>query len=564
MPSHPHPSNLAAIGILAVLLAEGPVRGQDPPYAVLMPAELERMTGAPSPGCAVGAERDGQVLYVKGAGLANLDHAVPISPDTVFHAGSIAKQFTAYATLLLAARGKLQLEDPITKYVSGFPGYANAITIRHLLQHTSGLRDQWDLRAFAGHRPDQPADNGEMMDLLRAQGALNFEPGTQHVYNNSGYTVLAAIVEKAAGVSLADFAKREIFGPLGMSHTQFIDDRFLIIPTRATGYLPREEGGWGAVPASLETPGPTNLVTTVRDMLKWTHVIYSPSSEARSLVEQMRTQVQLPSKNNVQYGMGLYVAENRGRPVILHGGAERGFISEMFVLPESRFGAIALCNRWNVNAAGLVRSLADQIAPAPTPVASAAPAPGASAAPAPSQEGAPLVAPDPAIAALYRAEGSGRLRRMLIRERRIGWEGTDGNMVARGSRIFSNGDQTLTFTPARGRSPARLQIARSGQSTIVYVQLKPFAPGQTPISSFAGRYRSDELSAEYTLSVESGKLVIRGPGGIRAVGAPIFHDGFQLDFMEAVIEFERDARGQIAGFKLSTGRSRNISFARVI
>jgi CubicO group peptidase (beta-lactamase class C family) len=511
------------------------------------------------PGCVLGAEQNGETRYVTGFGLANLDHEVPIGPQTVFQTGSVAKPVTAFAVLLLAERSLLSLDDPIRKYIGELPDYGAEVTIRHLLQHTSGIRDQLDLLMLAGAVADEPATHQEMLDLLARQKRLNFVPGDEHLYSNSNYTLLAEIVTRVAKRPFAQFVSTEIFQPFGMHSSRILDDRYQIVEGRATGYLPRFEGGWGAIPPSLETPGPSGFLTTAEDLLRFAANLHSPKPGTEALVRQMREPARLTSGETVQFGHGLYVARNKERPVLLHGGAERGFIAELFVLPEQGFAAVALCNRWKVDAAGLVRKLADHFVPASPPAATPSNA-------AASLQEAPPGRADPALLAalpgLYRDPTTGALRTVEVRSGELIWTRTNTTLWPRAEGGFMHRDQVVLVEPARRGRPVRLRISQSGGRESVYEKLEPFASDKG-LQPFAGVFHSDELGVTYTTSVEGGELVVSTGRRKIARGKPLFKDAFQLDTAEALLEFRRDAKGRLNGLLASTGRARGIDFSRL-
>jgi len=191
-----------------------------------------------SPGAAVAVIRDGAVIFRKDYGMANLEYGIPITPKTVFHAASVSKQFTAYAVALLAEQGKLSLGDDIHKYLPELPDFGGVITIRHLLHHTSGLRDQLELAAMAGFRLDDVISQDQILKLVHHQHALNFVPGSEYLYCNTGYTLLAEIVAKVTGISFRDWTRENIFLPLGMLKTQFRDDYTQVVADAACSYEP--------------------------------------------------------------------------------------------------------------------------------------------------------------------------------------------------------------------------------------------------------------------------------------------------------------------------------------
>jgi CubicO group peptidase (beta-lactamase class C family) len=230
---------------------------------------FEAFRDTEGPGCALGVGRNGRAIYERGYGMANLETGTPIRPSSIFHVASVSKQFTAMAIMLLARDGKLSVDDNIRKYLPEIPDYGTPITIRHLLNHTSGLRDQWELLALArGRFEENRITEADVMDIVPRQKALNFTPGSEYLYSNTGYTLLAVIVKRVSGLSLRDFADQRIFKPLGMTSTHFHDDYTMLVPGRTSAYAPRGSSWHVSIP-NFDTYGATSLYTTVGDLVKW-------------------------------------------------------------------------------------------------------------------------------------------------------------------------------------------------------------------------------------------------------------------------------------------------------
>ena len=221
-----------------------------------------------TPGASVAVIRDGKMIFSKGYGMANLEYGVPNKPETVFHIASVSKQFTTFAVLLLEEDGKLSLDDDIRKYVPEVPDFGKKITLRHLAHHTSGLRDQWALIALAGGRLDDVITTEHILKLVKRQKELNFEPGAEYLYSNTGYTLLAEVVARVSGKSFAEFTSERIFKPLKMNKTLFYDDHEKIVKNRAYSYY-RSPNGYRKAVLSYANAGATSLFTTVEDLGLW-------------------------------------------------------------------------------------------------------------------------------------------------------------------------------------------------------------------------------------------------------------------------------------------------------
>src|SRR5512138_1561303 len=261
-----------ALSATFVVLAAATLGAQHPADSARAAIDrvFQRWQSKDGPGCAVGASRDGRTIFEAGYGSAILEAGVPITPASIFHVASISKQFTAMSILLLARDGKLSLDDDIRKYLPEVPDYGTRIMIRHLLTHTSGLRDQWDLLALArGRFEEDRITEADVLDIVSRQKALNFTPGTEYLYSNTGYTLAGTIVRRVSGKSLRDFAEERVFKPLGMTHTHFHDDFSMLVKGRAFAYAPREGGQWRFSIPNFDTYGATSLYTTVGDLLRW-------------------------------------------------------------------------------------------------------------------------------------------------------------------------------------------------------------------------------------------------------------------------------------------------------
>ena len=336
----------------------------------------EFVTGQ-SPGCAVGATRGGAPLAAKAYGMADLEHGVPLTPQSVFYMASVSKQFAALAILLLERDGKLRLEDRVRTHIPELPAYTDAITIRQLLHHTSGLRDYLTLSSLAGNSPDYVITERSVLNMLARQTRLNFEPGAEHLYSNSGYVLLSIILHRVAGRSLDEFARERIFTPLNMRSTRFQHDHTALIPGRAIGYVRRSET-WRIANSLLDVVGDGGMYSTVDDMLRWATAFERP--EFAPLLSRMQTPGILADGRAIAngYGMGLSAGTYRGVPTVSHGGSLAGYRTNLLRLPEEKLTVVTLCNNGTANAGRLAQMVAELYA---TAGMSAAPAVAAAALP---------------------------------------------------------------------------------------------------------------------------------------------------------------------------------------
>ena len=313
-----------------------------------------------APGCAVGVSRGDTVLYTHGYGIANLDYDIPVTPDTVFDVGSVTKQFTAASIVLLSLDGALSLDDDVRVHLPELPDYGDPITIRHLLHHTSGLRDYLNLMALAGREFCAPISHQDIVELMARQRRLNSMPGERYRYSNTGYMLLATIVDRVAGRTYGEYAHERIFEPLGMTRSFLYENPERIVTGRATGYAPDGDDGYRMVHNyRFATAGDGQLYTTVGDLLRWSHALMSDTVAGPQLGAAMLSRGTLANGEALAYGTGLALGEYRGLTTNGHGGSTWGFRAQVVRFPEDNLAVAVLCNREDVNPRRLAYSVAD-------------------------------------------------------------------------------------------------------------------------------------------------------------------------------------------------------------
>lgn len=348
-----------AVMVIAAPAVAAPAWGQEGTWRGRIDSIFAQYDNPHSPGCAVGVIRDGRFLFKRGYGMANLEHDIPLTTTNVFDLASTSKQFTAGAILLLAAEGKLSLDDDIRRFLPELPDHGRPVTIRHLIHHTSGIRDYLTLQYLAGKRDDDFYTPEDVVKLLAKQRELNFVPGDEYLYSNSGYFLLSQIVRRASGKTLQEYAAEKIFRPLGMAHTHFHDDHTHIVPGRATGYAPAEGDGFRISMTTLDMIGDGNVFTTVEDLLAWDRNFYQPVVGGTSFLEALQARGRLNNGDTLDYASGLAHATYRGLRTVGHGGSFVGYRSQMMRFPDQRFTVICLCNLATANPARLARRVAD-------------------------------------------------------------------------------------------------------------------------------------------------------------------------------------------------------------
>ena len=330
-----------AVGVLVLFAASASAQPAVPTTAV---DQIFARWNTTTPGCAVGVGVAGKPVLMKAYGMADLEHDVANTPDTVFESGSIAKQFTAMAVLLLAKEGKLSLDDPVRTHIPELPDYGVPLTIRHMLTHTSGLRDWGSVASIAGApRTSREYTHGHVLDIVSRQKSLNFVPGTHYSYSNTGYNLSAIIVSRVSGMPFAEFSKRRIFDPLGMTRTHWRDDHQRIVKGRAIAYAP-EGGGYRIEMPFENVHGNGGLLTTVGDLLKWNENFVNVKVGDAELIQQQQTKGRFNDGREHNYALGLMVNTLGGVKNVNHSGSTAGYVTHLNRFPEAQVSVAVLCN----------------------------------------------------------------------------------------------------------------------------------------------------------------------------------------------------------------------------
>lgn len=313
------------------------------------------------PGCALAVVQDGNIIYQKGYGMADIEHEVPITPESVFYAGSVSKQFVTTAILLLEEGGKLDLDDDVRHYVPELPDYGSTITLRHLIHHTSGLRDYLDLWMLSGRNYLDRMPEEAVLDMIFRQEALNFMPGESHSYSNSGYYLLMTIVERVSGQSFKEFTQTNILDPLGMESSHFHDDLHHLIPNRAWGYRLTEDDQVEQLIMRFDLVGSGGLYTTVGDLYKWDQNFYNNKlgKGRQALIDTLQSDGRLNSGERAGYAFAMVNGSYRGLPTISHTGSMGGYRAYYLRFPEQRFSVIILGNFSNFTPVSYAQQVAD-------------------------------------------------------------------------------------------------------------------------------------------------------------------------------------------------------------
>ena len=534
-----------------LLLAMG---WQDSPPAARVDALFKEYDSAASPGCAVAVFQGDRILYKRAYGMANLDHDVRLSTSSVFHVASVSKQFTAAAILLLAQDGKLGLDDDIRKHVPELPDFGATITIRQLANHTSGIRDQWDLLGLAGWRYSRDLiTDADVLELLARQKDLNFPPGTRHMYSNSGYTLLAVIVSRVSGKSFREFTTERIFAPLGMTNTHFRDAFTEVVKNQAYGYAPYGQT-FRLSTTNFDTAGATSLLTTVEDMVRWYANFDTGAVGGEKLLGGLMDRGVLKDGTRIDYAFGMTHGTYRGAATIGHGGADAGYRADFVRFTNPRLGVATMCNIANANPSVLSRRVAEVFLPDGTLAPAVEPKPDTSPeVPLPKEQLARFAGlywnQADSVERQIALDASGRLQAVL------GPRSVPLKSLGAGAFVMTTAPGArISFEEVSGGA-VHLKPAPTGP---VLIRMEPFKPSADQLAEYAGVYRSDEMDAVFRISVKNGGLQLFRTKLPAVAIDPMFKDGFRSP--SGVIQFSRDPAGRVSGFLLEGGRVRHLKF----
>ena len=532
----------------ALLLAWSPARAQvaDPAAAA------DRLFGAMAadrPGAVVLVARGGETLYARAFGAADLEQGTPIAPDTRFHVASVSKQFTALAVALLAREGRIDLREDIRRYLPELPDFGRRIAVADLLHHTSGLRDQWELLILSGTDMQSLLTQRAILGLVRAQRELNFAPGTEYRYSNTGYSLAAEIVARVSGMPFRRFVQERIFAPLGMTASLIYDNAAEIVPRRAQSYATTAAGVVEHRRLNYSNYGATSMITTATDLARWSRELLAPRLFDPALIRSLHEPARLADGTASNYGLGLYKAKIRGREAVLHGGSDAGFRALVATYPAEGATIVILSNGaadlmpWHE---GLVDIFLNDGA---APMAVLQPAPG-----------------ELARLAGYYASRWGPGMELKVEGARL--VRTAGGPP--GPALFK-ADGAIEFPPSSARfyaiGPAAGPVAALEERPISgppvrYDRIEKRPVTVAELRALAGRYRSEELDITYELAMTGDRPTLSSLQWAEPIPlTPVTPDW--LDWPSGRIVVVRGADGRPAGLRITTGRARNLRFDRI-
>ncbi|WP_343702922.1 serine hydrolase [Chitinophaga sp.] len=521
---------------------------------------FQRWDSENSPGCAVGIIRNDSLIFSKGYGVANLEYNVPNSPATIFHVASVSKQFTGYAIVLLARQGRLRLDDDVRQYLPWFPDLGEKITIRHLLNHTSGIRDQWQLLATAGTRLDDVITQEQIIKVLSRQRALNSKPGERYNYCNSGYTMLAEIVRSVTGKTLRQFTDSAIFKPLKMNSTHFHDDYTEIVKGRSYSYQRKNGNQFANSVLSYSNTGATSLFTTVEDLSKWIMNFYDPVAGDAQDIAQLTEKGRLNSGKVIDYALGIGNFTYKGWRGFAHNGADAGYRTALLVYPDLKLGCVVLANVGDFNPGARAEEVMQLFVQEKMPAAKENAA-------RPDSSGAVLGNPS----AMKQFEGS----YISDEGTRMAFRITNNKLYADafGRSALLKGDRG-TFSSLDNPAQQYAFNARPGDTTV----LVTFAPGETALlqkystaptserelKAYEGTYYCPELDYSYGITVKNNQLVLTSNKytdmPLRFAGPDHLHSNF---WWMSHLVILRNEKKEIEGFEVNDGRVLHLRFNKM-
>lgn len=546
-----HPSHLVPAAFVLVACAASPAAGAaqvDPAIAARVDDIFEQWSTETSPGCAVGVTQNGETLLERAYGMADLEWGIPNTPETIFEGGSVSKQFAAAAVNLLVLDGTLSLDDDVRRWVPELPDYGHTITLHHLMTHTSGLRDWGSVASISGWgREDRAHDHDDIVDILSRQTRLNFEPGLEYSYSNSGYNLLAVVVDRASGMSFADFSKTRLFEPAGMTHTQWRDSHRRIVRGRSSAYN-RTDDGWEINRPVEYVHGNGGILTTVRDLGIWNQVLTTGGPWGQEFLALMHKPGVLNDGSEIDYAGGLMLSPLENVQSVTHTGSTAGYRAYLGRFPEQGISIAMLCNASNVSTGGsggrIARAfLGDAVQEESAPDYRT------------ESEGFDL---QPFVG-LYREPLTGGPLEITLREGVLYARSTPLLPLSGSEFQVGSGDRRYVFD-RYGSTVVGFRVEDWQYSDRRYERVTAWTPSATELNAFEGEYRSEDAETTYRVTAtEDGLEIWQRPNNTFMV-SPVYDDGFQSG--GRIVRFLRDGAGRVTELSLSIGRVYDMRFQR--
>ena len=520
-----------------------------------------------TPGVAVAVVKNGKVVFKKGYGIANLDSSSSITPKTVFNIGSVSKQFTVFMTLLLEKEGKLSIDDDVRKYLPEMHKFETTITLRHLITHTSGLKDAYLLSTMAGWRQDDVATHEQRLRLIFRQKELDFRPGERFSYSNTGTLLLSEIVSRVAKKPFAEFAYERVFKPLDMNNSFIMTDAEKVVNNFSYSYY-KTGGEYKKAINPSSVQGYSNVYSTLEDMCRWANNFSKPKVGDGEIIKKMRTKTRLNNGKTIRFAMGQNFTPYKSLIQIEHTGSHRAYLAYLGRFPGQKVSIIVLSNNeqlkpilfgksYEVADVFLSQYYAKPINNKPTKN--------------PSTKFIKLAKKQlEKFSGLYWNEGDSYSRKIYVKNGVLMYfrgENNESQLAPIGKNEFQmlNVDVDLRVKFGKNKRKKKTMIVREGDDTPgIFTAYEPANYSSKDLAEFTGRYYSEELDASYTFRIENGKLIARhfrlDDIKLTAIKMNLFRTN-QWFFNQ--VNFIRSKNNKITGLRASNVRVNNIWFKKV-
>ena len=506
------------------------------------------------PGGVVGIQQNGKVVFQKAYGLASLEYLVPNTTGTQFNTASVSKQFTAMGIVLLHQEGKLSVDDDIHKYVPELPDFGHTITIRHMLHHTSGLRSLHALLGLAGWRGDDLRTNEDLYRLMEQQRDLNFTPGDEYLYCNTGFMYMAKIIETVTGEKFTDWMQQSIFTPLGMTDTYIEDQYNRVVPQNATSYYSSADEGFTRAVEYWDYVGSGNMHSTARDLLTWLSNFDNPSVGWEEHFAMLQTLDNFNDGTPNPYGFGIGTGSFHGKRLVSHGGSIGGFRANVIAFPEEELSIVILTNFSSANPGQKTRKVAGILLGTEeieTTTNSSAEA---------------IQLPKKALAKYegdYWNDREKYSRKIYLKNDTLRYSRSESNenaLVPVGKSEFAMlgvpNDLKIRFEEME--NVMTMSVAAENESPSSFYRYEATEPTPDELKSYVGTFYSPELQTSYKIAMEGEELAAHHPRHGKLPMERVKKDVLEGEWPLDVVEYQRDDSGNIAGIRVSNGRVRNL------
>ena len=501
-----------------------------------------------TPGCSVAVARNGEMVLERSYGMAELEQGVANTPQTIFEAGSVSKQFTAAAVILLVLDGKVALDDDVRQYIPEVPDYGGLITLRHMMTHSSGLRDWGSVASISGWGREQRSHNHDhVLDIVSRQTELNFEPGSQYSYSNTGYNLLAIVVTRVSGMSFAEFSRTRIFEPLGMNDTQWRDDFERIVPRRSAAYDALSDGSFRINRPIEYVHGNGGLLTTVGDLVTWTQSLTDGTLAGPEFVRMMQEPGSLKNSTS-HYAGGLRIDEFEGVRTIRHNGSTAGYRAHLARYPDQELIVALLCNVDNVSTTETGAAIARIYLGSALKAISSPETVDFDAESISDYQG------------LYRDSATGSYLTLEVRDGML-YEG-ETRLYPTAENIFQfKGTETqYVFTGVSDGTPS-FRVDSWENPNRSFDRVEAWNPSTTEMNELVGTYHSDDAETTFLVALNDTELTMSQRPNLTHALTPVYHDAFQST-SGAIVRFRRNEAETINALSHFTGRVFDMRFTR--